>query len=59
MSKMPSKVTTEYDVERQKGDVDVKTGESVSKGELEVVNLGKKQGAGSGVREVIGKEERF
>jgi len=31
----------------------------MSAGELEVINLGKKQGAGSRVREVIGAEERF
>ncbi|KAH7171873.1 hypothetical protein DER46DRAFT_167453 [Fusarium sp. MPI-SDFR-AT-0072] len=42
-----------------KGDVDAKTEESVSKGELEVVNLSKKQGVSSGVREVIGAKERF
>ncbi|EGU88946.1 hypothetical protein FOXB_00527 [Fusarium oxysporum f. sp. conglutinans Fo5176] len=56
---MSSKNTFEYAAEWQKGDVDVKTEESVSKGELEVVNFGKKQGAGSRVREVIGAEERF
>ncbi|EXL83066.1 hypothetical protein FOPG_04088 [Fusarium oxysporum f. sp. conglutinans race 2 54008] len=59
MSEMSSKNTFEYAAEWQKGDVDVKTEESVSKGELEVVNFGKKQGAGSRVREVIGAEERF
>ncbi|EXM24624.1 hypothetical protein FOTG_08578 [Fusarium oxysporum f. sp. vasinfectum 25433] len=56
---MSSKNTFEYAIEWQKGDVDVKTEESVSKGELEVVNFGKKQGAGSRGREVIGAEERF
>jgi hypothetical protein len=53
------KNTFECEVESQKGGVDVKTEESVSNGELELVTLSKKQRAGSGVREVVGAEERF